>query len=88
MYFFLHPDYTAPKWATNTHYYIILAAFVFFEFMNFMCHLTLKNLRKPGSTERGIPKGWGFDQVSSANYLWETLSWLMFAIQSQVLGGK
>ena len=80
MYFFLHPDYTPPAWATETHYKIILAAFVFFEAMNFMCHLALRNLRKPGSTERGIPKGYGFGLVSSANYLWEGLSWTAFAL--------
>jgi very-long-chain enoyl-CoA reductase len=51
-----------------------------------MCHITLRNLRRPGSTERGIPKGWGFDLVSCANYYWESLCWLVFAIQSQVIG--
>ena len=43
----------------------------------------LRNLRKPGSTERGIPQGWGFGLVSCANYLYESLTWLMFAIPSQ-----
>lgn len=64
MYFFLHPDYTPPSWAKEIHYYIIFAAFVFFEFCNLMAHITLRNLRKPGTIERGIPKGWGFDLVS------------------------
>jgi len=82
MYFFLHPDYTPPQWAGKSHHCLIAAAFVVFEFLNFMCHLTLKNLRKPGSTERGIPKGWGFDLSSCANYFWEALCWLMFALQS------
>lgn len=88
MYFFLHPDYTAPSWATPAHYYIIAALFVLFEFMNLMTHIALKNLRRPGTTERGIPKGWGFGLVSCANYFWESLCWLMFAIQAQSVGGK
>lgn len=88
MYFFLHPDYTPPAWATPLTHYIILGLFILFEFLNLMTHITLMNLRKPGSTERGIPKGWGFDLVSSANYFWESLCWLMFAIQAQSVGGK
>lgn len=80
MYFFLHPDYTPPSWASTGIYYAIFAAFVLFEFMNLMCHITLRNLRSEGSTERGIPKGWGFDLVSCANYFWEAMCWLMFAI--------
>lgn len=80
MYFFLHPDYTPPSWANKTTYLLILAAFIFFEFMNLMCHIVLKNLRKPGTKDRGIPKGFGFDLVSSANYFWETLAWSAFAI--------
>ena len=86
MYFFMHPQYTPPKWATKNINLVILGLFVFFEFMNLMCHITLKNLRKPGTTERGIPKGWGFDLSSCANYFWETLCWLMFALQSQTVG--
>ena len=53
------------------------------EFMNLMCHLTLKNLRSGGGSneeeegsvrkKRGIPHGWGFDQVSCANYFWVIL---------------
>jgi very-long-chain enoyl-CoA reductase len=86
MYFFLHPDYTAPAWATKEIHIGFAVLFVFFEFLNLMCHLTLKNLRPPGSNVRGIPKGWGFGLVSCANYLWESLCWLVFAIQSQVIG--
>jgi len=64
----------------------LVGAFCFFEFMNFMCHMTLKNLRTPGSRERKIPYGWGFDKISCANYFWESLSWLVFAVFSQCFG--
>lgn len=50
--------------------------------MNLMCHITLRNLRRPGSSDRGIPEGWGFGLVSSANYLWESLCWIIFAVLS------
>jgi len=60
MYFFLHPDYTPPAWSNDNLNILMTVAFFCFEFMNFMCHMTLRNLRKPGSTERGIPCGWGF----------------------------
>ena len=87
MYFYLHPDYTAPAWiCCDTINYCFLAAFVLFEGLNFMCHKTLRNLRKPGTTERGIPKGWGFGMVSCANYFWEALCWITFSIHAQVLG--
>lgn len=86
MFFFLHPDYTTPSWCSPTLTLAFAGAFTFFEFMNLMCHITLRDLRKPGTTERGIPKGWGFDLVSCANYFWEALCWLTFAVMSQVIG--
>lgn len=78
-YFLFHPKYTEPTYIPMTVKYVIIGAFIFFQFMNLMCHITLKNLRKPGTTERGIPKGWGFDLVSCANYFWETLVWLSYS---------
>jgi very-long-chain enoyl-CoA reductase len=86
MYFFLHPDYTAPTWASDNCHIALAVLFGVFEFLNLMCHITLRNLRPPGSTVRGIPKGWGFGLVSCANYFWESLCWLTFAVSSQVIG--
>lgn len=41
---------------------IVLAALFFvFELLNLKCHLIQRNLRREGSTERGIPEGWGFN---------------------------
>jgi very-long-chain enoyl-CoA reductase len=34
MYFFLHPNYTAPTWASDTVHLVILGLFVVFEFLN------------------------------------------------------
>ena len=41
--------------------------------------MILRNLRKPGTKERGIPKGYGFGLVSCANYFWEVCAWGCFA---------
>jgi len=87
MYFLLHPLYTSPSWISEEMSYGLTALFLIFEFFNFQCHMVLKNLRRPGTTERGIPKGWGFGLVSCANYFWESLCWLTFAVQCHVLGG-
>jgi len=86
MYFFMHPLYTQPEWADRQATYVCVGFFCFFEFMNLMCHITQMNLRTPGTKERKIPHGWGFDQISCANYFWESLSWLTFAIYSQCFG--
>jgi very-long-chain enoyl-CoA reductase len=61
MYFFLRPDYTAPAWLSAEGSYVIFALFCFCELMNLMCHGVLRDLRKPGTTTRGIPHGFGFD---------------------------
>ncbi len=60
MYFFLHPDYTPPSWASQEFYIGATVFFCICEFLNLMCHIQLMNLRKPGTTERGIPQGYGF----------------------------
>jgi len=59
---------------------IVLAAGLFLygfgELWNFYAHVVLSNLRTPGTQERGIPKGFGFDMVTCPNYLAETISWM------------
>lgn len=50
MYFFLHPSYTPPAWATPNFYYAATALFCLFEFCNLKTHLILRNLRAPGTT--------------------------------------
>ncbi|KAL8452330.1 hypothetical protein Emag_002449 [Eimeria magna] len=51
-----------------------------FEALNFKTHLILRGLRSRGTRQRGIPSGAGFDLVSCANYFWETLAWVTFAV--------
>ena len=65
---------------------VLAFLFLVFEMLNLKCHLVLKNLRRAGSTERGIPEGWGFNQVSCANYFWEAAAWTSFALVTKVWG--
>ena len=87
MFFYLRPQYTDPAWGSPTASYIFFGLFIFFEFLNLFTHITLMNLRAPGTTERQIPHGWGFGLVSSANYFWETCAWILFCVHAQVIGG-
>ena len=52
-----------------------LALFAVGELGNLNTHLVLRGLRSPGGTERGVPKGIGFDLVTCPNYLFETIAW-------------
>jgi very-long-chain enoyl-CoA reductase len=79
-YFLMHPKYTEPTYIPMNLKYVLIVAFAFFQLMNFLCHNELKNLRKPGTTERGIPKGYGFGMVSCANYMWESLVWTSYSV--------
>ncbi|ORX99278.1 3-oxo-5-alpha-steroid 4-dehydrogenase-domain-containing protein [Clohesyomyces aquaticus] len=55
--------------------YLGIALFVVGELGNLSNHYTLKKLRRPGSTERGIPQGLGFNLVTCPNYMFETMAW-------------
>lgn len=77
-YFLLHPSYTEPSYSPLIKN-LLVGGFCFAELMNFFCHLSLRNLRPPGTKARGIPKGWGYDLVSCANYFWETVAWATYA---------
>ena len=58
MFFFLKPSVEEGSRVVEL---VLAGMFLVFEMLNLKCHLILKNLRKAGSTERGIPHGWGFD---------------------------
>ena len=57
-----------------------LALFVLGEIGNLVNHLTLRGLRSSGGTERGIPRGLGFELVTCPNYTFETLAWIGIAL--------
>ncbi|KAL0082274.1 3-oxo-5-alpha-steroid 4-dehydrogenase-domain-containing protein [Phycomyces blakesleeanus] len=52
-----------------------VAVWAWAEFSNLLNHITLRNLRPPGTRTRAIPYGYGFDLVSCPNYLFETIAW-------------
>jgi very-long-chain enoyl-CoA reductase len=60
--------------------YLGVALFAIGEICNYSTHLTLKNLRRPGSTDRGIPQGLGFNLVTCPNYMFEAIAWIGVAL--------
>jgi len=56
--------------------YAGLALYAIGELGNLNTHLVLRSLRSPGGTERGVPKGLGFDWVTCPNYLFESIAWM------------
>jgi len=82
-YFLYHPLYQAPF--GNLVVYIFAGLFLFAEYHNFACHCILRDLRKPGTKTRGNPRGNLFEYVACANYTWELIAWLLFAIFTQTL---
>ncbi len=62
-----------------------LGLFLLGELGNAWAHQKLRALRAPQSQERGLPSGGLFDWVSCANYSYEILSWLGFAVMTRSL---
>eukprot|EP00826_Nyctotherus_ovalis_P042233 TRINITY_DN4320_c0_g5_i1.p1 TRINITY_DN4320_c0_g5~~TRINITY_DN4320_c0_g5_i1.p1 ORF type:complete len:230 (-),score=38.32 TRINITY_DN4320_c0_g5_i1:145-834(-) len=73
------PKYSKPDYFHPAVPFVLTCAVLFFEYMNYCCHAVLRDLRPPGTTKKGIPRGYGFDLVSGANYFWELCSWISFA---------
>ena len=65
--------------------YPAVTLYVLAELANLSAHLSLRGLRRPGTTDRGIPRGLGFDLVTSPNYLFEVLAWLAIWILTRSL---
>jgi very-long-chain enoyl-CoA reductase len=74
------PNSPAAKYSPSLITWLGLALFLVSEAANYSTHLTLRDLRRPGSTERGIPKGLGFGLVTCPNYMFEALAWLGVAM--------
>lgn len=54
---------------------------------NLHTHITLRNLRPPGTRARAIPRGFGFNLVSCPNYLFEIFGWAVIAAMTNTLSG-
>lgn len=84
-YWVFRPDAAAASATPNQALvYAGLALFVFGELANLNAHYILRNLRRPGTTERGIPTGFGFSAVTCPNYFFEILAWLGIFLVSQL----
>ena len=59
-----------------------LALFLIGELGNLNNHITLRNLRSSGGSERGIPQGLGFNLVTCPNYMFEAIAWTGIAMVS------
>jgi very-long-chain enoyl-CoA reductase len=70
------PSSSAAKPANPLILYAGMFLFAVGEFFNMQVHITLRDLRSSGGTERGIPEGFLFDLVTCPNYFTETVSWL------------
>jgi hypothetical protein len=66
----------------------MLPSIQFAQMSNFSTHLTLRNLRPEGSTERKIPFGYGFNWVSCPNYFFEIMAWTAFTGLTRSWAGK
>ncbi|CAG8459973.1 14475_t:CDS:2 [Ambispora leptoticha] len=49
------------------------------QLSNLSTHVTLRNLRPPGTRVRKIPHGYGFELVSCPNYFFEVVGWVAIA---------
>jgi very-long-chain enoyl-CoA reductase len=74
------PNSPAAKPSNPLITYLGIALFVIGEACNYSTHITLKNLRRPGTTDRGIPHGLGFGLVTCPNYMFEAIAWIGVAL--------
>jgi len=81
-YYVYHPLFT-PTALGDTVVYALAAVFVLAELGNLHAHITLRDLRPAGTKTRGVPRGGMFEFVTCANYTYELLAWLVFAIFTQ-----
>lgn len=66
--------------------YVGFALFLGGELCNLVVHVHLAGLRKPGSTEKGIPSCIGSSLVTSPNYMFEIIAWIGVILVSREWG--
>jgi very-long-chain enoyl-CoA reductase len=84
-YYLYHPLYTPVE--NETLIYACTVLFTLCEVGNLLAHITLKNLRPPGSTGYYNPTGGMFELVACANYTYEVFAWFFFCIMTNTLTG-
>ena len=84
-YWVFRPDAAAANPNSNpVLVYTGLALFTLGELANLNAHLVLRGLRRAGTTERGIPTGFGFSLVTCPNYFFEIMAWIGVFLVSQL----
>jgi len=78
-YFLFQKDYEAENFGIE-RLCIFTVLMVFAEINNLQSHLLLRNLKEENKGKRGIPKGGIFEFVTSGHYFWELMSWVFFAL--------
>ncbi|KAJ5827872.1 hypothetical protein N7447_004635 [Penicillium robsamsonii] len=81
-YWVLRPDAAAGRRPNSLLLYTGITLFAFGELANLNTHLILRDLRRIGTTERGIPSGFGFSVVTCPNYFFEIVAWFGMYIVS------
>ncbi|KAI6245618.1 putative enoyl reductase [Erysiphe necator] len=86
-YFIYHPNsYTQRESPLIDNINLIgLVTYIFGELSNAHTHITLSRLRSKGGTERGVPRGYGFNLVTCPNYLFEVIAWIGINIVNKSL---
>ncbi|KAI5475362.1 enoyl reductase [Pseudohyphozyma bogoriensis] len=64
--------------ANDNYINITVGIWLYAELSNLITHLNLSSLRPAGTRVRKIPKGYGFNLVSCANYWFEVVAWVAF----------
>jgi len=81
-FFVNHPKYLPPSLEKAN---IALGFFVLFEFLNFITHIQLANMR-PGNEKRYvIPRGLWWNWMTCPNYTFEVASWVSFSVMTQTV---
>ncbi len=75
-YWIYSPNSPTAKESNPIITYPAILLYLLGEAGNLSTHLALRELRSEGGTERGIPRGSGFDLVTCPNYMFEALAWL------------
>ncbi|PWY87653.1 steroid alpha reductase family protein [Aspergillus heteromorphus CBS 117.55] len=75
-YWVFRPDSPAVSTQDSFLLYSGLALYIIGELANLNAHMILRDLRRPGTTERGIPAGLGFKVVTCPNYFFEIVAWV------------
>ena len=88
--YFIYGPLLANKRHSTFFTFTMCAIWLWSEVENYWSHILLRDLRPPGSRERHIPRGHGFDtfKLSCPNYFFETIGWICVSLFSGSFSGN